>query len=447
MQDGSFDPFRKEVLETLSLYASQVKAIITNHFLHNNSAEIKFFQNFRKVIDEVQEFNPDVVFSLNRAGLVKSLIDVISPEAIYITWFIDSYERVPDKLLQFTNKDIVWLTGLEEYAENFCNRYKVDKSQIVFSPFATNTNVFKPDNQERTIDGCLVGTAFSNESFVETLNEIANDVEAREAFLQVFESHKQNYIFDIKQALKDKGYQRYAEKSKEIWQMIFDDQLSIEKRIRFMSALNRFNIKIYGEPNYLWIKYLSICQSSLLNKYQYSPIKTAQDLAALYNISKIGINILHHQASNHSLPIRVFDLMACKTLLITEKTSKNALERIGFKEDIDFVCFENEKDLIDKFDFYLNNDVARETVTASAHLKVEKYHSLKTRIEEGISKSLGQDCVLSESKKGAIEIISSPLFQPMSLSERKHYLRAIKKKFPKTWEFVRLNALRLKILR
>ncbi|BAY23081.1 hypothetical protein NIES2100_28450 [Calothrix sp. NIES-2100] len=447
MQDGSFDPFRQEVLETLSLYASEIKAIITNHFLHNNSADIRFFKNFSKVIDDVQRFNPDIVFSINRAGLITSLTDVINPEAIYITWFIDSYERVPEKLLQFTNKDIVWLTGLDEYADNFCNRYGVDKNRIIFSPFATNTNIFNPHNQERIIDGCLVGTAFSNESFVDTLNNIANDIEAREAFIQVFESHKQKYIFDISKSLEDKGYQRYAEKPKEIWQMIFDDQISIEKRVRFMSALNKFNIKIYGEPNHLWIKYLSISQSSLLSKYQYSPIKTAQELAALYNISKIGINILHHQASNHSLPIRVFDLMACKTLLLTEKTSKNALETIGFIENIDFVCFENENDLINKFDFYLNDDVSREKITESAHLKIEKYHSLKNRIQEGMSKSLGQKIELEENTKGAIQIISSNLFKPVSLSERRQYLRLLKKKFPKTWEFVRLNAIKLKILR
>lgn len=32
MQDGSFDPFRKEVLEAISLYGSETKAIITRKY-------------------------------------------------------------------------------------------------------------------------------------------------------------------------------------------------------------------------------------------------------------------------------------------------------------------------------------------------------------------------------------------------------------------------------
>lgn len=447
MQDGAFDPFRKEVLEAISFYGSETKAIITNHFLHSNSSDIRFFKNFNKVVEDVRKFNPDLVFSINRAGLVNALTDVISSEAIYITWFIDSYERVPESLLQFTSKDIIWLTGLREYADNFSHRYGVDKNRIIFSPFATNTNIFYPQNQERSIDGCLVGTAFCNQSFVDTLNDIATDVETRNTFLQVFESHKHNYIFGIGKTLEEKGYKRYAEKTGENWQMIFDDQISIEKRVRFVSSLNDFNIKIYGEPNHLWIKYLSIYQSSMLSKYQYEPIRTPEDLADLYNRSKIGINILHHQASNHSLPIRVFDLMACKTLLLTEKKSMNALEQIGFMENIDFICFENENDLRNQFNFYLKNDTAREKIVESAYLKIKEFHSLKTRIEQGISQSLGKQVKADNFQKYAIEIINSNLFKPISLSNRKKYLLFLKNKFPKTWEFFRLTAIDLKILR
>jgi spore maturation protein CgeB len=185
----------------------------------------------------------------------------------------------------------------------------------------------------------------------------------------------------------------------------------------------------------------------MLSKYQYEPIRTPEDLADLYNTSKIGINILHHQASNHSLPIRVFDLMACKTLLLTEKKSMNALEQIGFMENIDFVCFENENDLRNQFNFYLKNDTAREKIVESAYLKIKEFHSLKTRIEQGISQSLGKKVKADNFQKDTIEIINSNLFKPVSLSTRKKYLRFLKNKFPKAWEFFRLTAIDLKILR
>ena len=447
MKDGSFDPFRKEVLQALSCYGHETKAIITNHFWQNNSSDVRIFKNVKRILDIIRRFNPNLVFSINRAGLVKAVTDVISPNSIIITWFIDSYERVPEYLLQFSSKDIVWLTGLREYADNFSRKYGLDKDKIVFAPFATNTSIFFPNNHTRDVDICLVGTAFCNEAFVQELNEIATDIDSREALISVFESHKQNYIFDIGKSLQGKGYKKYKEKQREVWQMIFDDQISIEKRIKFIAALKEFNVKIYGEPNYLWIKYLSIYESSMLSKFQFAPIKTPQELSDFYNISKIGINISHHQASNHSLPIRPFDLMACKTLLVTEKNSKEALEYIGFVENVDFVCFENIKDLKDKCDFYLKNDVEREKVVESAYAKIKEFHSLKVRMEQGMAKSLGENVTAEDLSNQEVEIISSyNLVKRISLTKRYKYLQSMKDKFPKIWELFRFIAIRLKVL-
>jgi spore maturation protein CgeB len=448
MQDGFFDPFRQEVLETLSLYGSETKAIITNHFLRSNSSSILFSKKFGDAVRTIKDFNPDVVFSINRAGLVQSLIDVISPNAVRISWFIDSYERVCDSLLTFTEKEIVWLTGEDTYAENFCNKYKIERERIVTSPFAANTNIFYPHNKKREIDGCFVGTAFSHEPFVDTLNNLCKDTPQKDIFLSVFESHKQKYIFNLQAFLEEKGFEKYSEKPRDIWQVIFDDQISTEKRVQMLSALNEFNIRIYGEPDNLWIKYLSISNSSMLSKYQYQPIKTANELSDLYNISKIGINIQHHQASNHSLPIRVFDLMACKTLLLTEKQSVNALNQIGFVENIDFVCFKDREELREKFNFYLIHEKERNRIIDSAYLKIAKYHSLKFRIQNGLAQSLGTSTILKCSIEGKLKIISKPdNLKIFPLSSRSKYFLILKKKFPKIWEFFKLIAIKSNILR
>jgi spore maturation protein CgeB len=448
MQDGSFDPFRQEVLETLSLYGSETKAIITNHFLRNNSSSILLSKKFGDVVRTVKEFNPDVIFSINRAGLVQSLIDVVSPNVVRISWFIDSYERVADSLLTFTDKEIVWLTGESSYAENFCNKYNFDRKRIVTAPFAANTNIFYPQNKERVIEGSFVGTAFSNEPFVDTLNNLCKDTPQKEIFLSVFEAHKEKYIFNLQAFLAKKGFKKHAEKTRDIWQVIFDDQISTEKRVRLLSALNEFNIKIYGEPDNLWIKYLSIANSSMLSKYQYQPIKTANELSDLYNISKIGINIQHHQASNHSLPIRVFDLMACKTLLLTENQSVNALNQIGFIENTDFVCFKNKEELREKFNFYLIHEDERNKIVDSAYSKIAQYHNLKFRIHNALTQSLDNSTMLTYSGDINVKIVSNfDNLKTFPLSSRSKYFLILKNKFPNIWEFIRLTAIKSNILR
>lgn len=447
MQDGSFDPFRKEVLETLSLCGTETKAVITNHFLRNNSSDLFLSQKFDHVVDTVKKFNPDIVFSMNRAGLVRPLLNVISPQAIKISWFIDSYERVSDSLLKFSGREIVWLTGKDSYEKNFSDKYQVEQGQIITAPFAANTDIFFPQHKERLIDGCFVGTAFSNEGFVDTLNKLCKDEEQKNILLSAYKEHKEKYIFNIQDFLKENGFKDSLSKPRDIWQVIFDDQISIEKRVGLLSALNEFNIKIYGEPDKLWIAYLSISNSSMLEKYQYKPIKTSEDLSDLYNISKIGINIQHHQASTHSLPIRVFDIMACKTLLLTEKSSVNALTQIGFVENVDFVCFKDKQELRQKFDFYLNHEGERQKIVDSAYSKTVKYHSLMVRIQNCLSQSL-QSTILVSSSDPKYEIVSNLYnFRKSSLSSRSQIFSDLKTQFPETWEFFRLAAIRMSMLR
>lgn len=394
MHDGSFDPFRLEVLKTLSLYSSSTLAITTNHYLYNNSCHARFLCGFSSVLKKISGFKPDIVFTINRAGMTQKLIDVLPSNCIVITWFIDSYERVSDSLLKFKNNDVVWLTGKEIYEQNFrdtCGKYC---ASIVTVPFASNTKIFTSRNKERVIDGCFVGTAFSNSLFTDLLNSICDNDEQREIFLKVLNSHKKSYISDIKSFLENSGFKEKPERNREVWQTIFDDQVSLEKRIIYLSTLDNFNLVIYGEPNNLWIESFAAFNSNMLSKYQYKPIKTPDDLSELYNIAKIGINLQHHQACTHSLPIRVFDLMACKTLLLTEKSSTNALNQLGFLEDVDFVTFGNPKELKEKFSYYISSNMERDKIVDSAYSKVVKSHDLRHRITSSLEQSLPSSIIL-----------------------------------------------------
>jgi hypothetical protein len=340
--------------------------------------------------------------------MTPKLADILPSHCLTITWFIDSYERVADSLLQFSKNDIVWLTGKAEYEKEFREVYSKECLKIITVPFASNTKIFKSKEKERIIDGCFVGTAFSNGLFTELLNSLCNNDEQREIFLKALDSHKKSYISDIQSFLKKTGFIESPARNREVWQSIFDDQASLEKRISYLSALDEFNLLIYGEPNDLWIKSFAAFNSNMLGKYQYKPIKSPDDLSDLYNMSKIGINIQHHQASTHSLPIRVFDLMACKTLLMTEKSSTEALNQIGFIEDIDFVTFRNPAELKDKFSYYLCNDKQRNDITESAYSKIVEHHDLDFRIYQSLKQSLSSSFVLTKNENAKIQQLSNP---------------------------------------
>jgi spore maturation protein CgeB len=426
MRDGSFDPFRTELLNSLSLYSSNTLAVTTNHYLHDNSCNPRLFCGFSSILKRINQFKPDIVFTINRAGITPQVLKILPSNCLIITWFIDSYERTNNSLLKFSHNDIVWLTGKGTYEQFFLTNHGKGCSKIISVPFASNTNIFTPKNKERIIDGCFVGTAFSNTAFINLLNDLCDDEEQRGIFLKTLNIHKNKYISDIKLFLQDNGFKKSCKKNRDVWQSIFDDQISLEKRINYLSILDNFKLFIYGEPNDLWIKSFTISNSNMLSRYQYKSIKTPGELSNLYNISKIGINIQHHQASTHSLPIRVFDLMACKTLLMTEKSSTEALNQLGFLEDIDFVTFDTYRELKEKFSYYIHNSEHRNKIAESAYYKVLKYHDLNFRIYSSLKQSLVSSSVLIKDENINIQQCCNPIGLKVS-NKVVFFLKYIKK--------------------
>jgi spore maturation protein CgeB len=79
-------------------------------------------------------------------------------------------------------------------------------------------------------------------------------------------------------------------------------------------------------------------------------IKKEEDLAKIYNSSKININITEQGKS--SLNYRVFEVLASGGFLLTDKREDNSK---FFDETRHFEEYENAEDLIDKIDFYMKN--------------------------------------------------------------------------------------------
>jgi spore maturation protein CgeB len=106
------------------------------------------------------------------------------------------------------------------------------------------------------------------------------------------------------------------------------------------------------------------------------------ELVRLYASARIGINIQHDHARGHGLSFRVFDLLACKTLLATHGDSKPVLDELGFVEDQDYVCFHDPATLRKKCEFYLEHEERRRSIAESGYAKVRARHTLAHRFAE-----------------------------------------------------------------
>lgn len=70
--------------------------------------------------------------------------------------------------------------------------------------------------------------------------------------------------------------------------------------------------------------------------------------------------------------IRFFEALGFGKLCLQKKIRTQELEKLGFKEFVDFVYWEGFDDLTDKLRFYLDNELERERMAENGHQKVQK---------------------------------------------------------------------------
>src|SRR5262249_3612546 len=148
------------------------------------------------------------------------------------------------------------------------------------------------------------------------------------------------------------------------------DQISIEHRITLLAALAGLDVKIYGDSNRQWVQDFSIANGRMLKHFQFRPVTDPVELVRLYSAARIGVNIQQDHARHHRPSFRAFDLMACKTLLMTHVDSRPVLDELDFAEDEDYVCFDDPASLRQKCEFYLAHEDRRRAVVESAYQKV-----------------------------------------------------------------------------
>jgi len=100
---------------------------------------------------------------------------------------------------------------------------------------------------------------------------------------------------------------------------------------------------------------------------------TAAKYAKLMRESKISLNFPEGPEGNDQCKGRVWEILATKSLLLERKNS--AIENY-LKPGIHYVEFENKEDLIDKIQYYLDNDDERRYISEKGHkLYKRKYNA------------------------------------------------------------------------
>jgi len=101
-----------------------------------------------------------------------------------------------------------------------------------------------------------------------------------------------------------------------------------------------------------------------------------ENMAKVYSVSKIGFN----KSINRDLNMRVFEIMSCGTMLLTDKIDNGMNDFFENKKHL--VMYENEEELNELVQYYLEHEEEREEIAKEGQKEVHEKHTYEHRAEQ-----------------------------------------------------------------
>lgn len=122
---------------------------------------------------------------------------------------------------------------------------------------------------------------------------------------------------------------------------------------------------------------------ALRERYPNSVIRHAPhtDLGRLYSQARIGFNY----SIRNDVNMRMFEIMASGTLLITNRLSHDELEQLGLRDGEHLVCYDRPAHLFELIDTHLKHDEAREAIAQRGMEHVLGHHTYVHRLTQILS--------------------------------------------------------------
>ncbi|RME60799.1 glycosyltransferase family 1 protein [Candidatus Parcubacteria bacterium] len=382
-RDGELGSYMEELVKGFESCGVNLHLIITNHLVPNlGSTRYKASISEDKVIQYINDVNPSFLFTTNRGGITKRIMQETS--CPIITWMVD---RIPflhhggghESL--FCERDHV-ITSSYKNVARLEKIYPILKGRVYYKPFATNIESFTSIHSDvQDINISFVGTYFYAGQFTKILEYYQDCPEVYYGLLRISEKIEDNYDLDIEEAVRECGVQRVLEDfSLDIFKFkgLIANVVSLNKRVHCLEAVSDLGLQLYGTPNWVKVNQFSLPLLRCFKAFEF--IKTREQLVSLYQRSKIAINISHHQA-DAGLPYRIFDIMASNALLITEYHEDSDLFRL-FGKDMPVPMYSSAQELRDLCSYYLNNENERKALVKRCNDLVSRGFSFKDRVRD-----------------------------------------------------------------
>ena len=144
-----------------------------------------------------------------------------------------------------------------------------------------------------------------------------------------------------------------------------------EQRIQMLEPLSNLGLVIYGYDSEGWHT------SPALARCYAGELLDRDRGRAAYQRAKISVNVTRPHGRS-SLNMRVFEAMACGSLVLTDDRSDASTY---FTDGRDLVIYRNAEDLRDKARYYLTHERERQAIAQAGMRKVRAQHTYDARLQ------------------------------------------------------------------
>lgn len=380
--NGELGSFAKELAEGFRNTGANVSLIVANDLVDGLGAprfSSKVDKRKLRQIFNNQKF--DVVFTTNHGG-INSTVRKLAGSAPIISWLVDRNPfnhngRTNFRL--FKNSDHL-ITSSTANVSSLIEKFSLRKENVHYMPFMTNPNSFD-HSKGQDINISFVGSYFLNENVIYRALETAKGTKYFGPLLEVIRTLEDDFDVNEDRLIKEMGLSAYLfslRMTRRHFKGAVGNMLSNRKRLRYLEAVADLNLELFGTRNLAELVAFAPRVAACYRSNYF--VNTRERLVDIYDRSKIGLNINHHQATT-GLGYRVFDIMCSSALLISNYQKKSDLDFL-FGTNHPVPIYKSAEELREICRYYLENDTARQSLVTRCQALIGDKHTFDTRALE-----------------------------------------------------------------
>ncbi len=339
----------------------------------------------RKMLEEVVEFNPDAIFTLNHLGVDRDgiLTDLLARlELPLASWFLDNPHLV---LSSYPKLSSDWLTIFTYDEDNIPSLKEAGYDYVYYLPLGTDPERFHPRNKSKAFDkNWISDVSFVGNSMdlkVETALERSkvhgllkkNINQIAKKFSEI-ESHS---VHDCIQEYFPACYNLYTDikniEEKLAYEAAITWDATRQYRYACVEQILEFNPLIAGNKEW------SMNLAKKYPKTRYIPeLAYYSSLPLFYTHSKINFNSTSKQMKN-AFNQRVLDVPASNEFVLTDYRSQ--MDYI-LEDKKEIISYRDKSEIPELVKYYLKNESQRMKIVENGRKRVLSEHTWEHRVKK-----------------------------------------------------------------